>query len=326
MLISRRDFIKGGAAALSSSLFFQRCDGKQIKEVNLRQNKKLCREGNKSKIIVVNGENFEKNLEQGLDCVGNLKSLFPSDAKIIIKPNFVTAEPYPATTDTRFILAVSKRLKDSGFSNIKIVDCSHISSFEFNGIIEKSANIGIQAQFCEPNNLTLYTKVVNPKWKCFDKLMIQKDILDADVVISLPVLKRHNAAGLTCALKNQMGSVNGSPRYYAHGRYKIGNRGFFMDAIAEFADAVRPDLTIVDARDILIRSGPSLASGQIKNGINKLLIASDMVALDSYCTNIMETHDTSFSSEIMDRTLSYAAALGLGTKNLGNILINEIAA
>jgi uncharacterized protein (DUF362 family) len=325
MSISRRKFIKTGIATLSSSFLLQSCTNAEKKQLNLRTNKKLFQENGTSKIIVLQGDNFEKNLDMGFNSIGDLTTLIPKDARVVIKPNFVAAEPYPITTETQFVISLVKLLKDAGYLNIKIVDCSHISSFEYNQIIDKSKEFGVEAKFIEPNDLKFFEKVVNPSWKCFDELMVQKDILHADFIISLPVLKRHNAAGITCAMKNHMGSVSGSARYYAHGRHKIGNKSYFMNAIAEYADAVRPDLTIIDAREILIRNGPMMANGQVKKGVNKLLISSDVVALDSYCSMLMEDEDSSYSSEMIEKTLDYAEELGLGTKNIGNINIKEIA-
>jgi len=326
MHISRRDFIKGGICLLSSTLFFQSCDKKEAGTGNARGEGGAIPKPVGSKIVVISGANHEKALELGLDAFDGIKSMVEPEAKVVIKPNFVTAEPYPATTDVPFIIAVIKRFQDMGFRNIMIVDCSHKSSFKYNKIEEKSLKIGAKAQFCEPNDLTQYGEVINERWVCFDKLRVQKDILEADFVINLPVLKRHHSASLTCAMKNQMGSVNGTPRYFAHGKFKFGNRDFFMNAVAEFADAVRPELTILDAREILIKGGPSLKRGEVKKGINKLLISSDMVALDSYSAEMMEQEDPSFSHDMMERTLAHGVELGLGIKDLDGVEIKEIQA
>ena len=51
----------------------------------------------------------------------------------------------------------------------------------------------------------------------FHKYLVSREIMDADVVISLPKLKTHRKAGITCALKNLVG-INGNKEYLPHHR------------------------------------------------------------------------------------------------------------
>ena len=73
----------------------------------------------------------------------------------------------------------------------------------------------------------------------------------------------------------------------------------FMTALAEFADAVRPELSFVDARVILTKGGPTRNKGEIKRGINRFILSWDMVALDTYCSRIMEEHDETYTIDMI---------------------------
>ena len=61
------------------------------------------------------------------------------------------------------------------------------------------------------------------------RYLIARDILEADVVISLPKLKTHKKAGVTGALKNLVG-INGNKEYLPH--YRIGGEGRGGDSFA----------------------------------------------------------------------------------------------
>jgi uncharacterized protein (DUF362 family) len=90
---------------------------------------------------------------------------------------------------------------------------------------------------------------------------------------------------------------------------------------------MRPELTIVDARHIMIGNGPilSVPGAQIKTGVNRMVMGGDMVALDSYCAqHILAVHDPEFDPESIRMTLTHAEQLGLGTSDLSRADILEI--
>lgn len=149
-------------------------------------------------------------------------------------------------------------------------------------------------------------------------------------MINLPVAKRHHAADFTCALKNNFGCTYDTFRMLAHSklsREKETGLEFFDQSLVEFADAVSPELTIVDARSLLIKSGPTYKPGksEIKDGVNKLILSCDKVAVDSYCADLMEKYDETFQKEKrVERQLEYARYLGLGTEDLNQVEMIEI--
>jgi uncharacterized protein (DUF362 family) len=156
---------------------------------------------------------------------------------------------------------------------------------------------------------------------------VARTLHEAEVIVNLPVIKRHGAARFTCALKNHFGSVYGPLRFVAHEKIKSEENGelFFDRALAEFADAVRPELNIIDGRSMLIRGGPSLSGkAEVKSGVNRLILCGDMVAADVYCSKLMEEHDDSYSVDMIKSQLETAERLGLGVRDLKNVVVKEI--
>jgi uncharacterized protein (DUF362 family) len=167
-----------------------------------------------------------------------------------------------------------------------------------------------------------YVRVSKPKWKANTFLLTDRLVDEADFVINLAILKRHHIADFSCALKNNFGCTYGTFRMLAHMR----GGEFFDNSLVEFADAVRPNLTIVDARSILAKSGPSFHLGKSEIvAARRIVLSGDMVAVDSYCGRLMEKLDPTFDmSKRLQRQLEYAQSLGLGEASLARTEVAEI--
>ena len=97
----------------------------------------------------------------------------------------------------------------------------------------------------------------------------------------------------------------------------------FERRLVEFADAVRPELTLVDARSVLARNGPE--SGDVVSGVRRMILSGDMVAVDAYCAHLLAEHDATFSPEMISEQLRHAQSLGLGQPDLSQIQVVEVA-
>jgi Uncharacterized conserved protein len=130
------------------------------------------------------------------------------------------------------------------------------------------------------------------------QLQYSRDVLEADVFISFPILKHHNGTGLTMGLKNMMGLV--------------WDRGFFHrtdlhQTIAELAAFKRPNLVIMDAVRGITTHGP-MGPGTIRE-YNQLIFSVDPVAADAYGAEL-------FGMKAADVPhIGIAAGLGVGTVN-----------
>ena len=148
------------------------------------------------------------------------------------------------------------------------------------------------------------------------------------MVINLPVIKRHFAGQLSSALKNHYGSVYGAHRWIAHASLDK-DRDYFDRKLAEFASAVRPEITITDARSIQAGFGPFReAATKIVENVNRLIVSGDMIAADAVALEIMKAHDETFTGDmeaIVRRQFAHAEELGLGTSDLSKCEVIELS-
>jgi uncharacterized protein (DUF362 family) len=344
--LSRRDFIKlavGGTVALSAlgAGCFRGAQGPRsgIPNPFMQRGKPL--------IVTVQGKDLEQMLRAALEALGGLKPLVGSGQEALIKPNFIFRQPYPITTDPETIFLTARVLREAGASGVEVFDApgtyligTERETFDFNDIVRRGREQGITVTMGDAGRRREYVKTKKAGWQAYPEIIVHKKIYQAQVVVNMPCLKRHHTSFLTCALKNQFGAIYGAQRWDAHIRGEGIQKGMkgadartkapfrdethFMTALAEFADAVRPELSIVDARSILIKGGPTRGKGEIKEGVNRIILSGDMVALDVYCSRLMEKYDDTYTTEMIIPYLRVAERLGLGTMDLKKAKVIEI--
>lgn len=115
-----------------------------------------------------------------------------------------------------------------------------------------------------------------------DKLAFSREVLEADVLVSLPKMKTHVATGITGAVKNCYGHLVGGEKTRLH-RDAVGQENFARAVVDVFA--VRPpDVAILDAVFAMEGEGPS--GGHVRS-VGRLVASDSPVALDSVMAAMM---------------------------------------
>jgi uncharacterized protein (DUF362 family) len=112
-------------------------------------------------------------------------------------------------------------------------------------------------------------------------LSLPVTLLDADLVVSLPKLKTHHWAGMTCGMKNLFGVVPGA--VYGWPKNLLHIRGI-TESILDLAATVRPGLTIVDAVVGMEGDGPIMGRSRT---LGCIAMGTDVVAVDATCARLI---------------------------------------
>ncbi len=332
--ITRRDFIRStavGVVGISMAGPSLSCSsGTHAPRAGLGN---LFMEKNKPVLVVVEGADFPTMLEAGFDALGGIEKLV-ANRRVVFKPNVVNTQPWPVTTDIDVILAAADHVRRAGGTSLAVCDANSsgvttADKFKALNYPERLRDAGIELDAVDFSDRLAHVFVNKEQWRSHPTIGVVKTLYDADVIINLPVIKRHDSARFTCALKNHFGSVYFPLRQVAHTKLRADDNGkqFFDSALAEYADSVRSELTIVDGRSLLVRHGPGLKeNAEIKSGVNRIILCGDMVATDTYCSRLMEEHDDTYSHDMISFQLETARKLGLGEGDLNNVVIKEITA
>ena len=219
-------------------------------------------------LLEVQGKDAARMLAAALEALPGFEAAVRG-RRIAIKPNATGFQPFPVTTDPELIRLLVSELKRRGAFDITVCDAPSYAGvaasrvFSKLGYFELGRQERIRVVCSDPVRASQHVRVSRPEWRRNRFVLTNRVVQEADFVINLAVPKRHHAAGFSCALKNNFGCTADTFRTLAHLHEQD---GFFAEALVEFADAVRPDLTIVDARKMLTRSGPGFTPGNRRSG------------------------------------------------------------
>jgi uncharacterized protein (DUF362 family) len=113
------------------------------------------------------------------------------------------------------------------------------------------------------------------------ELALPVTLLKSDFVITMPKLKTHHWAGMTCSMKNLFGTVPGA--VYGWPKNPLHVHGI-PNSILDLTATIRPHLAIVDAVTAMEGDGPIMGRPR---ALGFIAMGSDPVAVDATCARII---------------------------------------
>jgi len=198
---------------------------------------------------------------------------------VFVKVNLISSEFVPGQCTSPMVLdEVLKELAESGYK-VTLGDADLAAARQ----CDKAAEVWGHKKLAEKygakfQNLSKDELIkVKVNGKVFKTLDVPKCVLEADHIISLPVMKTHCLTGLTCSLKHFWGVV---PR--VRHQYHL----VVDDAIADITSFLKPKLayTIVDGTICMEGDAPRTGKPKV---CNMILASTDPVALDMVAAKYM---------------------------------------
>lgn len=253
---------------------------------------------------------LKKSIENAVDLIGGFKKVISSGDRVIVKPNFNSDDPFPASSDPEFVKTVVFLLYHAGASRVIIVESSGMPWLPTRNVLEKTGMLKA-AQECNAEVRILDQgewvdiAIEGKRWK---KISIAKDALDEDAkFVWLPCMKTHRYASFSLSLKLAVGLLDFRLRGDLHSAH-------LEEKIAELNLAVHPDLIIMDGRKCFVTGGPDV--GRVEEP-NIILASGDRIAIDVEAIKVIESFE---GASLEADPWSYiqirrAVELGLGVKN-----------
>ncbi len=220
---------------------------------------------------------FENNLKEtilkAVQGQGGFEKFIKAGDVVFLKPNFNTADPYPASTDLEFFKTVVNLVYEHGAKLVMVGDSSTMTA-NTRKVMERCGVFELQ-KLEPPARIYVFeegewVKKEVPDGKYLKRVSVPKILARPDKLILLPCLKTHFQAQYTGAIKLSVGFMKPSERVRLH----LKN---IQEKIAELNLLIHPDLIIMDARKCFINHGPS--EGEIREP-NLILASESRVALD----------------------------------------------
>jgi uncharacterized protein (DUF362 family) len=205
--------------------------------------------------------------------------------RVLLKPNFVEYEPGSAiNTHPSVVVGAAVAMRRAGAEEVIVGEGpGHQRDIEYllvaTGLDDHLRENHIR--FVDLNTDDVAWRELASNFTGLGRMALPASVLNADVVVSMPKLKTHHWAGMTCAMKNLFGVVPGAvygwPKNVLH---QHGIHGSIIDLVA----TVRPSLTIVDGIVGMEGDGPIMGTART---FGVIAMSRDLVAADATCARVL---------------------------------------
>lgn len=264
-------------------------------------------------LVAVKGGEPDVMFQKGIEALGGIRQFVQKGQKVVVKPNIgwdVTPER-AGNTNPKLVAEIVRQCRDAGAKEVYVFDHTCDSwqrCYKDSGIEAAAKNAG--AKIAPAHAESYYQDVIIKNGKSLTGAKEHELILGSDVFINVPILKDHDSARLTIAMKNLMGIV------WDRGAW---HRNDLHQCIADYAAFRKPTLNVVDAYYVMKQNGPrGIAVGDVVT-MKSLVIASDMVAADTAAAKLFGMNPTEV------RYIQLAADQKVGRMDLENLRIKRIA-
>ena len=237
---------------------------------------------NRTKVLVI-----ESSYESCADAVERAFAAFPLPIRgknVIVKVNAIRAcdpDQSAIVTHPALLKAVINRLEMLEPNRIIVGDSVGTESYGNSRPIFDNTGLAAAAGPYY-RNLSLNLKMADVERPFKRRVAVLRDVLEADVYISLPKMKTHGMTMLSGAVKNNYGLLAGAQKSWYH--YYSERPELFAEILIEMYRLRPPDLVIMDG--ILAMEGYGPCSPEVHR-VNKVLASNDAVALDAVMARMM---------------------------------------
>jgi len=292
----------------------------------------------------VSDAEVEALVREAVAMAGGLGGIIAPGDTVVVKPNLVQAATPDQgyTADPRIVRAVVQLAWEAGAGEVIIAEGSagypnwhdargatleafRVCGYDADGdLVDDVTGVPLvdlnDAGGLDQRDPDLVTQVEVPNGLIWTSYWLPRIVMEADVVIGVPVLKNHYLAGVTLALKNQIG-IAPSDIYHSPGSQMFkGALGHGPDDLGRHIvdlNLARPlDFVVVDGLRGMT-DGP--VGGTLVDPPMRLVIAgADPVAVDTVATLVMGYDPTTVPY------LGWAAGTGLGTSDVAQITVRGL--
>lgn len=234
------------------------------------------------KVGLVNYTTPYESLKRAIGLAGGIKGI-SENSKVFIKPNFVVwfdGVPFPkygVLTTARIIEDLVMLLNEHGITNLTLIEGIAKTDEDSKSLL----NLATKAMGLNSLSKKYGLKIIDVHDSDFTDieidnitLSVNSDILEADHIINMPVLKTHTQCKVSLGIKNLKGLINIKSRKKCHSPDQEMNLDYH---VSKFAKMLSPTLNIIDGIYSL-EYGP-LVFGRAHRS-NLIITSKDLISAD----------------------------------------------
>ena len=228
-------------------------------------------------------QDLKASVARALDLIGGLGKVISSGDRVMVKPNFNSDHPYPASSDLAFLKVVIQLLKESG-AKVVVGESSGGIWRPTRRVLEKLDALRelteAGAEVIAFDDRAWDWVRVRVDGDYLKEVTVPRSVYEADKIVYVPCMKTHPLARFSLSLKLAIGIVHPGEHRSMHLRN-------LERKIAEFNLTLQPDLVIMDGRKAFVTGGPD--KGEIvEPGV--VMASGDQVAIDVEALKILGSY------------------------------------
>ncbi|ACB75420.1 DUF362 domain-containing protein [Opitutus terrae] len=233
---------------------------------------------------IIEGDDYYENTLRALALLGGMSRFVKPGHRVALLINAPRWWTKPGSfTSPEVSLAVVKACADAGAKEMVTIVDPPGGYWRRSRHAEQCAAALARVQSASGGRTTVNI----PKGRALKQAEISRALLEADVVINVPIAKHHAGTGFTGCLKNMMGACSGSTNRFFHNgsgaSSEYGDVVFLSQCIADVNLVRKPDLNVCDATEFLLTNGPA-GPGELGHA-RAVVAGTDPVAVDAYCAS-----------------------------------------
>ncbi|MDZ7844760.1 MAG: DUF362 domain-containing protein [Anaerolineales bacterium] len=263
-------------------------------------------------LVVTRHGSPQRLVKKAIKALGGMGQFVRPGDDVIIKPNICVSYhsyEYAATTNPWVVATLVELALGYDARRVRVMDNpfggTAQQAYLRSGIQKEVERVGGEMEVMAPYK---YVNATIPGGKVLKQCQIYQDVLQADVLINVPLVKHHGLAKMTLGMKNMLGVISNRPAMHQN----LGQK------LADLNSRVRSHLVVVDAVRMLMNHGPSGGNLSDVKKADTLIAARDIVAADSYAATLFGLKPNNLDF------VRAGSALGLGRSDLDNLKIEEL--
>jgi uncharacterized protein (DUF362 family) len=234
---------------------------------------RVPREGEAPGAVAARGADPAANVRRAIAALGGMERFVKQGESVLIKPNlgWDRLPEQAANTDPEVVAELVRLCRAAGARRVVVTDISCNDPgrcFARSGVAAAASAAG--AEVIESGRLSLVPASLAG---LATGLEVIDELLKADRVINVPVVKHHSLSRVTVGMKNWFGVLG-------RGRNRLHQS--IDRAVAELGASFRPTLTVVDATRVLLANGPQGGSLSDVKLVDAIAAGTDPVACDAW--------------------------------------------
>lgn len=273
----------------------------------------------KSRVVIVKAEDRVQGVNAALEQF-DLAGF--GGAKVAIKANYNSADPFPASTHPDTLRTLAHALKKAGAESLELAERSGMGDtarvLDSMGADSVAQEVGMRVTVMDEldgDGFVAY-RPTQSHWK--RGFLLARPFVDADRVVQTCCLKTHQYGGhFTLSLKNAVGAVaKADPSDGYDYMRELHTSEYQRAMVAEISQVYRNDLILMDGMKAFVTGGPHRGK-EVAPGV--IVAGADPVAVDAVGVAILRLYGTTREVEtgpvFGQEQIRRAGELGVGVSS-----------